>query len=314
MEIKFLLIVYLTDLIFGDPEWFKLHPVRLMGRLIEILDEKMKRNGAVLVDRIKGMVLVFTIVGISSLSIFLFIKFFYMLNKLLGYLALILIGFTAISIKDLKLKARDVLLEIDRDIHIARKKLSMIVSRDTKDLDKEKIIIATVESVAENTNDGIVAPLFYLALGGPVLAIAYKAINTLDSMVGYKNQRYKDFGWFAARLDDLVNFIPARITGIMIAISSFILKKGFILPFYTMLRDGMKSTSPNAGVSMAAMAGALRIRFGGSWSYEGIEVIKPYIGKQINKIEPYLIDEALNISLLSSFLMLVSLCLVKLMI
>ena len=121
---------------------------------------------------------------------------------------------------------------------------------------EERIIAAAIESIAENTNDGIIAPMFYLILGGPVLAVVYKAINTLDSMIGNRNEEYIHFGWFAARLDDIVNFIPARISGFLISLSSFILGRGFIGPFKTMIRDGARHSSPNSGISEAAMAGA----------------------------------------------------------
>ncbi|PIW87974.1 MAG: cobalamin biosynthesis protein CobD, partial [Nitrospirae bacterium CG_4_8_14_3_um_filter_41_47] len=162
-------------------------------------------------------------------------------------------GYTTISVKDLQIKARAIYKELkEGDIFKARKELSRIVGRDIQDLSEDEIKRATIESIAESTNDGIVAPLFYLILGGPVLAITYKAINTLDSMVGYKNDRYIHFGWFSARVDDVANFIPARIAGMLIVISSFLLRKNFKDSFKTMLRDSKKHSSPNSGISEAA--------------------------------------------------------------
>ncbi len=171
------------------------------------------------------------------------------------------------------------------------------------------MVTAAVESIAENTNDGIIASLFYLILGGPVLAITYKAINTLDSMVGYKNDKYIHFGWASARLDDVANFTPARITGILIALSSAILRfslSNFYSSLRTMLLDGGKHPSPNSGVPEAAMAGALGIRLGGPSTYQDRQVVKPFIGEEKRKIEPHLIKKALDISLLTSMLMILT--------
>jgi len=169
-------------------------------------------------------------------------------------------------------------------------------------LGKDRIITAALESIAENINDGIVAPLFYLILGGPVLAIAYKSINTLDSMVGYKNERYLHFGWFSAKLDDIANFIPARISGVLISVSSLIRGKRFGAAFKTMCRDGRKHPSPNSGISEAAMAGALGMRLGGASSYQGSPSVKPYLGEEKRAIRPSFINEALAISLITSVL------------
>ena len=136
-----------------------------------------------------------------------------------------------------------------------------------------------------------------------MLAFAYKAINTLDSMVGYRNEKYLHLGWFSAKVDDIVNFIPARICGFLIAASSLISGKGFKGPFKTMLKDGNKHPSPNSGISEAAMAGALGVRLGGSWSYQGRVSVKPYLGEEKRVLQASFITEALTISLISSVLM-----------
>ena len=285
MQPFYLLVSYLADLVFGDPEWLP-HPVRGMGKLIGFLDNRLGRG------RISGVILAFIVIGMSTFLAYLLVE----LSPYLG----IYLGYTTLSIKDLRVKAKAILKEIDKDITKAQAELSKIVSRDTKGLDKERVTAATIESIAESINDGIVAPLFYLALGGPILAITYKAINTLDSMVGYKNERYLHFGWFSARLDDVANFIPARITGFLISLSS---RKQFMQSLRTMLKDGRKHASPNSGVSEAAMAGALGIRLGGSWSYQGKIIKRPYIGEEKRAIQPSLINEALTISLIVSILM-----------
>lgn len=299
----FLICSYIADLIFGDPEWLP-HPVRLMGGLISFLDNKRPRGTHKWGERIKGVILVFVVVGISAYSAYLFLISLKDLNPLLGNLAWVYLGYTTISVKDLFIKARAILKKIKAGSLLeARNKLSQIVGRDTHLLSKEKIIRAAVESIAENTTDGIIAPLFYLILAGPVLAIAYKAINTLDSMVGYKNERYINFGWASAKLDDAVNFFPARITGLLVPLSSFVLGKGFKASFRTMLRDGQKHHSPNSGLSEAAMAGALGIRLGGASTYQGRVSEKPYIGEERRLIGPSLIDEALAISFTASVFM-----------
>jgi len=181
-----------------------------------------------------------------------------------------------------------------------------MVGRDTQKLSQEEIIQATVETVAESTTDGIIAPLFYLFLGGPVLAIMFKAISTLDSVIGHKNERYLYFGWCAAKLDTLANFIPARITGLLIPIAALFYGKDFTGSFRIMLRDGKKQDSFNSAVSEAAMAGALGVRLGGTCNYSGRIVEHPYLGEQRRQISISLIKETITISVVTSLLMLVT--------
>ena len=311
----FLLVFsYIADLIFGDPEWLP-HPVRGMGRLISFFDNKLRGNSSkpnvrpkgVLSKsnvRLKGVILVIAVVGISTSLAYLFITIAGRLNQGLGSLAWIYLGYTALSVKDLRVKAKKVLKEVEKNsLSEAKSELSKIVGRDTQNLSKDRIVAATVESIAENTNDGIIAPLFYLVLGGPVLAFAYKSINTLDSMVGYKNEKYLHFGWFSAKLDDVVNFIPARISGFLIAVSSLITVGEFKESFKIMVRDGRKHPSPNSGVPETAMAGALGIRLGGASTYQGKVVKAPYLGEEKRILQPFFINEALSISLIASILM-----------
>ncbi|MEW6417348.1 MAG: adenosylcobinamide-phosphate synthase CbiB [Nitrospirota bacterium] len=303
----FLLISsYIADLIFSDPEWFP-HPVRWMGKLINLLDKGLNKKGEFWIKkRIKGVLLAFVIIGISAYSVYILLELSKRLNLFLHYLAWIYMGYTTISIRDLQIKARAIYKELERgDIFKARKELSRIVGRDTQNLSEDKIVRATIESIAESTNDGIVAPLFYLILGGPVLAVAYKSINTLDSMVGYKNEKYLDFGWFSAKSDDVANYIPARISGFLISISSFILGKGFRNAYKTMLKDGRRHSSPNSGISEAAMAGALGIRLGGGAFYQGKFIEKQYIGEDRRKVNAFFINESLKISFVTSVLMLI---------
>lgn len=298
------IISYIADLIFGDPESFP-HPVRAMGRLITTLDKFLnKKSARKIYQKIKGVILFFIVTGSSVFFTYFIINFSILISPFLANLVCVYLGYTAISVKDLRVKAYAVLNRVEKgDIEKARRELSKIVGRDTQTLDKEGIIKAAIESVSESTNDGIVAPIFYLILGGPLAAIAYKSVNTLDSMVGYKNEKYIDFGWFSAKVDDMVNYIPARITGFLIIVAALLQSKKFTRAFKTMIRDCGKHLSPNSAFSEAAVAGALGIRLGGPSCYGGNLVIKPYIGDQLIKTEPILIKEALNISFIVSLLM-----------
>jgi len=303
-----LILCFVLDLIFGDPEWFP-HPVRMMGKLINILDNWLRgEQSNKLRERIKGAILVIFVIGICGCFAYLILEIAKRLNNYLWYFIWVYLGYTTLAIKDLHVKSKAILNELkNNDIKEARSELSKIVGRDTENIDEEKIITATVESIAEGTNDGIVAPLFYLALGGPLLAIIYKAINTLDSMLGYKNKKYINFGWASARLDDIANYIPARITGFLISISSAFATSSLITihcSLKTMLRDGTFHPSPNSGISEAAMAGALGVRLGGPSFYHGKEVIKPYIGEGKNEVKLSCITSALNISFITSILIL----------
>jgi adenosylcobinamide-phosphate synthase len=296
-----------ADLIFADPEWFFLHPVRIIGRLISILDNLLRREeDSKWLARLKGIILSFIVVTITASFCYLIIKFTQKLNPILGWLTCIYLGYSTISVKDLRRKGNMILKSLEQNsIEKARKNLSLIVSRDTKSLDEEGIIRATIESIAENTNDGIVAPIFYLILGGPVVAMVYKSINTLDSMVGYKNKKYLHFGWFSARLDDIANFIPARICGLLITIAFLIKGNGFLSAFKTMFKDSKNHESLNSGVSESAMAGGLGIRLGGGAFYAGKFRQRPYIGEDKRNISYQLIKEALTISFLVSLLIII---------
>ena len=185
----------------------------------------------------------------------------------------------------------------------ARNELSCLVGRDTSSLDEKGITRALLETVAENTSDGVIAPLFYLAIGGPPLAMAYKAINTLDSMVGYKNEKYLYFGRASARLDDIANYIPARITAILLAVAAFILRKDWRRAWRITLRDSGNHPSPNSGYPEAAVAGALGRRLGGLSYYGGMPSNKPFIGDDAGEFQVRDVREAGRLMLMTSALM-----------
>ena len=301
-----LILSYLADILFGDPQWF-LHPVRLIGNLIQFIEKKLRNDKQSLkygTVKLKGVLLVLLVVSISSFCSFVIILLMYTLNHYLGYVVWVFIAYTTLSVKDLRVKVRQVLYCLDKgDLIYARLKLSYIVGRDTQELSEEEIVRASIECVSESTCDGIIAPLFYLILGGPVLAIAYKSINTLDSMVAYKNETYRDFGWFSAKLDDIANYIPARITGVLIVVSSAILGKDPVGAFQTMIKDGRNHPSPNSGISEASMAGAIGIKLGGTSTYQGVVSGKPYIGENAKGISLEMVTESLKISFTASFIM-----------
>jgi len=187
--------------------------------------------------------------------------------------------------------------------HRARR-LSLIVGRDTAVLEREEIVRATVETVAENTSDGIVAPLFFVLLGGAPLGMTYKAINTLDSMVGYKNERYLQLGWASARCDDLANYLPARLTGLLLMVSAVVLQKDWKNSWMTMMRDARKHASPNSGYPESAVAGALKVRLGGTNYYNGIPRKTAFLGHQGAPLDEASIGDVVKMMYCSSFIML----------
>lgn len=312
-----LILAYSLDLAIGDPAWLP-HPVRIIGRaigkaesslrfLLKLYAKKIQR----LSERIGGIILVIIIAGSTYLVMFLADKGLQTLTgsentvlRIIGAVPLVYLISTTLATKELTDSARKIIAPLrDGDIIEAREKLSCIVGRDTGSLDDKGILRATLESLAENASDGIIAPLFYFVIGGLPLAMTYKAVNTMDSMVGYKNDRYRYFGWAAARLDDLANYIPARLTGLLIVISSSIVCRSLYTLHYSlkiMLRDGRRHSSPNSGIPEAALAGALSVRLGGPSSYNGILVDKPFIGDNGCSDYLYVSGKAINIIKIAS--------------
>lgn len=292
-----ILSAFFLDLVLGDPRWLP-HPVRGIGRLIQGAERVLRRftrsPGA---EKRAGVLLVVLIVlpvyGASALLLF-FASFW---SSMLGFVIAVFLAYSTLAARDLAGSARTVLVQLETgDINGARHALSMIVGRDTADLDEQGITRAVVETVAENTSDGVIAPLFYLALGGPALAMAYKAVNTLDSMVGYKNVAYKNFGWAAARLDDLANFVPARISAVLLSLAAWCLPGASGRDaFRVSLRDGRKHASPNSGYPEAAAAGALGLRLGGPAAYGGLVLDKPSIGDGMRAFDKKCIEKSIRL-------------------
>lgn len=309
-----LLCAFFLDLAIGDPRWLP-HPVRIMGSCIKEMEGFLRDRSRILDEKRAGILLVVSIVLptiiITALIQEALVRPSEGVLKIIGAFVLVYLTATTLALRELVAAARlviDAVKEGNRER--ARRNLSMIVGRDTEHLSEQATLRATIETVAENLSDGFVAPLFYLVIGGLPLAMAYKAINTLDSMVGYKNERYIHFGRAAAKLDDAANYIPARLTGLLIVIAAFchsLFRAPRTAPTVTrraycvMRRDGRNHTSPNSGVPEAAMAGALGVKLGGPSSYNGVQVQKPWIGDE--DAEDYLAagESALRIAMITGF-------------
>jgi len=300
-----LLLGYMLDLAIGDPEKLP-HPIRWIGNLVSALEKKLRKiAGTPGRERAAGVLLVLLTVSAVYCLTLLVLFVAYELSPMLCFIVSALFVWAGLSVKSLGIEARGVLKALgEGGIEAGRKRLSRIVGRDTGELDRKEVLRATVETVSENTSDGVVAPLFYLAIGGPALMMAYKAVNTLDSMVGYRNAKYKDFGWFSARLDDAANYIPARVAGALAVSAAFILGYNWKGSARIMLRDGGKPPSQNAGVIEAAFAGALGVRFGGSSSYGGVPSTKPFIGDAVRSFEDSIVESSIRLMGTSALLML----------
>ena len=299
-------IAYVLDLIFGDPQNI-IHPVQIIGKMINI-GEKSLLGKKYKSDRkykfFAGMILNITVISLTYGITYLIRRTSE--NSIILTVAEIYLMYTIFSINSLAREGNRVYNILkEGNIEKARKDLSYLVSRDTETMDEKMIIRSTMETISENTVDGIVAPMFYMFLGGLPLSMAYKAINTLDSMVGYKNEKYIDFGKFSAKVDDVANFIPARITGIFIILASMILGYNGKEAWRIFFRDRKNHSSPNSAHSEASVAGALGVQFGGRVSYFGKEVDKPTIGDKKKEFEIEDIKKNIKIMYATSFLSLV---------
>jgi len=269
-------IAFLLDIMIGDPRWFP-HPVRMIGVCIEYCEKVLRR--LIPSEQVAGIFLTFIIVIGTYLVTYQLLVFFFEIRWSLGILVSIIIIFFSLSTRDLLRETGSVLNALKSgNLKQARMNLARIVGRDTQNLNEEQIAAGCIETSAENIVDGIIAPLFYAFIGGPALAMAYKSINTLDSMVGYKNEKYIDFGRASAKLDDIANFIPARIAAIVLPIASYLCGADYSNSVKILKRDGQKHPSPNSGIPEAAIAGALGIRLGGPSVYNDIRSDKPFIG------------------------------------
>ncbi len=299
-----LLAAFILDLLLGESKLIP-HPVVLMGGIISRWERLLnKETFSSATKKAGGITLALFFPVLVFLLTASLIKLFYSLNNLAGHLLTVYLAYTTLSLKGLKEAAFKVMTALlEHNMPAARATLSHIVGRRTENLDEAEIVRGTVESVAENTSDGVIAPLFYLIIGGVPLSMAYKAINTLDSMIGYKNEKYADFGRASARLDDLVNLIPARLTALLLVTSAFLLRMDWKSAWRVMVKDAGNHPSPNAGYPEAAAAGAINIRLGGTNNYSGRIETRPYIGDGTKKLEREDIRKVVKLMYLSVLLM-----------
>jgi len=294
-----LLVACALDAVVGDPRWLP-HPVRLMGRAIAGYERSIR---PILSNRtcelIAGIVLAVGLPAVSYGVAWLVVDQASRLHEVIGQGGEVALAFTTLAARDLADHARAVRHAlVAGSLEAAREAVSQMVGRDTAQLSEEAIVRATVESVAESTADGVVAPLLYLVLGGPPLALAYKAVNTLDSMVGHLDDRYRHFGWASARMDDLVNWVPARLTALLIVLAAGVVghdTSTMSQAWRIFRRDGKQHQSPNSGCPEAAMAGALGVQLGGTNYYEGVATERPPLGAISRPLTSHSIRDALRI-------------------
>ncbi|SFG74380.1 adenosylcobinamide-phosphate synthase CbiB [Oribacterium sp. WCC10] len=309
-RIMILIMALILDLVFGDPHnWF--HPVMAMGRAIEWLEGFLRKVCHISEEaeedkvkkRIAGGILVVIELLVFTLIPLVIIYISRMFGETISWAISAFLAYQMLAMKQLKVESMKVFRALQRkDINGAREAVSMIVGRDTKRLNESGIAKAAVETVAENASDGVVAPLLFMMVFGVAGGWFYKAVNTMDSMIGYKNEKYRYFGTVAARLDDLLNFIPARVTALFMVVASAFLNLNWKNAFKIWLRDAKKSTSPNSGQTEAVMAGALGVTLLGDAWYFGKLVKKPEIGDKLREIKPEDIETANRVMYLSVFM------------
>lgn len=288
-----ILIAVVIDLLFGELPT-KIHPVVFIGRIIEIF-KNLNGKYTFLNKRIAGAFLTIFLIILLSL-IFAFIIWIFKFNYILMIIISSILLSTTFSIKFLINSADNVKTDLN-NIDNAKKSVSYLVSRDTSQLSYDKIISAVIETLTENITDSVVSPIFYTFILGVLGGITYRVVNTLDAMIGYKNPKNINIGWFPAKLDDVLNYLPARITGILIILAAFILKLNWRNSYKIMIKDAKTTPSPNSGYPMAATAGAL-----------GIQLIKPgcyKLGDPINNLKSETITEAIQLTKISIILFLI---------
>ena len=304
------LVGWLADLILGDPAWLP-HPVVGFGKLIAAGEKRWNQGDN---RRRKGMWLALgLVIGVFLLTLALQIGLWYLsaalhIGHLLFYVFVGVMVFFCLAGTTLIREVREVFRAVDRSLEEGRKQVARIVGRDTSELSAQEVRTAALETLAENLNDGVIAPLFWLALLGVPGMVAYKMINTLDSMIGYRNERYIEFGRFAAKMDDAAGWIPARITAFLMLLVAGRLR---MLPFVR--RYGPQHLSPNSGWPEAALAAILDCRFGGPHNYFGEEVVKPYIGENDRPFTTADMERAVLVNRLAEIVMVFLVLLISLL-
>lgn len=301
-----LIIGYILDLLFGDPQGFP-HPIRLIGNTIIKLEKYLRKKCESEADeRRAGIILWATVVGGAFIIPLIILYFAFKINNILGILLEGIMCYYILAARSLKDESMKVYTSLrNNNIVESRKFLSYIVGRDTETLDEASISKATVETIAENTSDGVIAPMLFIILGGAPLGFMYKAVNTLDSMVGYKNEKYINLGRFSALADDVFNFIPSRISAILMIGASFVSGMDYKSAYKIFKRDRFNHKSPNSAQTESVCAGALNIRLGGDNYYKGFLVQKPTMGDDIREVEIEDIKRANKLMYVTSFICLI---------
>ena len=308
-----LAIGFILDLIFGDPYWLP-HPIRFIGNLISNGEKLIRGNKEKSAERqrVEGVILAVSVIVISTIIPIIILVAARMINNYLGLAIESFMCYQILATKGLKTESMKVYNKLaEEDLEGARYAVSMIVGRDTKALDEAGVAKAAVETVAENTSDGIIAPMIFMAIGGAPLGFLYKAINTLDSMIGYKNDKYLNFGRFAAKLDDIANFIPARISAYLMIFASFILGFNYKGAYKIYSRDKYNHASPNSAHTESVCAGALNVQLAGNAYYFGKLYEKPTIGDDLRPINYDDIKKANKLLYATAFICLAAVEIIK---
>ena len=310
-HIASMLAGFLMDLLLGDPYWLP-HPIRLIGNWISFLEKRLlgskteEKHTTPEQEQRRGMLLVLAVLSSTVFVTAVLLLGAYRLHPYLGAVIESIMTYQILATKCLKVESMKVYQELKKgDIAASRKAVSMIVGRDTECLDETGVAKAAIETVAENTSDGVIAPMIFTAIGGPILGFFYKAVNTMDSMVGYKNDKYLYFGRCAAKLDDVVNYIPARISAWLMILASACERMNCKNAEKIYKRDRYCHASPNSAQTEAVMAGVLEVQLAGDAVYFGKVVKKPTIGDDIRPVEAEDIKRANHLMYLTSFLGLV---------
>ncbi len=294
-----LIAACLLDALLGDPRWFP-HPVRLMGRAISWFEKGIRSavRGR-FAEYAAGILLALAVPATAFFATWGVLVLAGEVHPFLEVAAWIILAWTTLAARDLADHALSVRRALEAGaLDQARDAVARIVGRDTADLSEPEIVRATTETIAESTSDGCVAPLFYLTLGGPPLAMAFKAVSTLDSMVGHRDPEHRHLGWASARLDDAANWLPARVTAwLLVGAAGFttVSLRSIKDACSILLRDGHKHPSPNSGWPEAAMAGALHVQLGGTNLYQGRREVHPHLGDPVLPLQPGIISQALRL-------------------
>lgn len=305
-----LLIGCALDLAIGDPEWFP-HPVRFIGKYISWCEKRLRARGGDL--RRSAVLLTASTVLLTMLATGVVLWLLSLAGRWPLLVGMSIVNWLGLSARCLAHEGRGVKRALaEGGVEAGRKQVARIVGRDTDSLSAREIICATVETIAENTTDGVISPLIYSALGGPVLMMGFKAASTLDSMVGYLDEKYRDIGWSSARLDDVLGYIPARLCALLMCVAAGLTRLDMARAMATVRRDHANHKSPNCAWSEAAAAGALGIQLGGTHMYFGKPVVKPTIGDALREPEPVDIDRTNRLMFVASGLLVIVIALIAL--